>query len=117
MIFDDGGRILLVRATGDTTWDLPGGFLLAGEPPEDGLARELREELSIEILPVQILAAIVDGYGQDEWSLNLFYTARVLSGECRPRAEIEEACYWRLDDLPVLKYRSTAIALRKVHGS
>lgn len=30
-------------------WDLPGGFLNRGEHPEDGIKRELREELGLEI--------------------------------------------------------------------
>lgn len=46
------GKILVCqRRRGDTfefMWEFPGGKLQMGERPEEGLARELREELAVE---------------------------------------------------------------------
>lgn len=45
-------RILLIQVSepnGWSGWITPGGGLEAGESPEQGLARELREELSFEL--------------------------------------------------------------------
>jgi 8-oxo-dGTP diphosphatase len=39
------GRVLLVKPTYRDHWALPGGYLEAGEYPQDGCARELHEGL------------------------------------------------------------------------
>src|SRR3954470_5914985 len=47
LVWDDAGRLLLVRQSylPPPGWNLPGGWLGAGEGLEDGVRRELREEL------------------------------------------------------------------------
>lgn len=46
LIRNEEGKLLLVKEKSDK-WDLPGGGLDHGEEPEDGIRRELREELGI----------------------------------------------------------------------
>ncbi|MGK5629630.1 NUDIX domain-containing protein [Streptomyces sp. URMC 123] len=46
---DPAGRVLLVNPTYKPHWDLPGGMAEANEPPEDAVARELVEELGLEV--------------------------------------------------------------------
>jgi len=49
-IFDDTGRILLVRHSyGSRRWALPGGRTEPGESPLAALAREVAEEIACEI--------------------------------------------------------------------
>src|SRR5689334_25065136 len=48
--FDDQERVLVLHHTYRRTypWGVPGGWLGAGEPPEVGALRELREETGFE---------------------------------------------------------------------
>ena len=55
----DGRRVLLVRHTyGDRRrWDLPGGWLHAGEDPAVAAHREMREEVGLDV-PVRPLVEL-----------------------------------------------------------
>jgi 8-oxo-dGTP diphosphatase len=49
----DGEILVCQRRRGDTfelMWEFPGGKLQMGETPEEGLTRELREELRVEAM-------------------------------------------------------------------
>src|SRR5258708_11227450 len=57
LITDPVGRILLVKPNYRDYWTLPGGICGHGEPPHAGCAREIAEEIGLE-LPVGGLLAI-----------------------------------------------------------
>lgn len=48
-LFDDAGRLLLVRKRGTQAFMLPGGKLEPGESPRSALLRELHEELDLQM--------------------------------------------------------------------
>ncbi|HEX8996944.1 MAG TPA: NUDIX domain-containing protein [Ktedonobacterales bacterium] len=48
-IIERGGEYLMARRRDIGWWNLPGGGLEAGETVEQGLAREVREEVGIEV--------------------------------------------------------------------
>ena len=49
-ILSHDGRVLLVQHTyGPRRWEIPGGGLHRGEEPIDGVRREIREELGVEL--------------------------------------------------------------------
>jgi phosphoglycolate phosphatase-like HAD superfamily hydrolase/ADP-ribose pyrophosphatase YjhB (NUDIX family) len=50
LIFDDAGRVLMVRThKWSNLWGIPGGKIKYGEPSEEALRRELKEETNLEI--------------------------------------------------------------------
>jgi 8-oxo-dGTP diphosphatase len=61
LITDPSGRVLLVKANYRDDWTLPGGVCEQGEPPHDGCAREVAEELGLHRPPGPLLAI--------DWSL------------------------------------------------
>ena len=62
-----GDNILLVKGfLGKSHWILPGGGVHAGEIPEDGAVREVKEETGITIMPsdlVRIGKGVANEYG------------------------------------------------------
>jgi ADP-ribose pyrophosphatase YjhB (NUDIX family) len=121
LVVDDHGRLLLARRAGEPEqgkWDLPGGFLGEGEPPLDGLRRELREETGLEIEPLAFVGAWVDRYGSSEgapFTLNLYWTARIVAGEMGAADDVSELRWFTLEELPAgdeLAFSNVAEAIR-----
>ncbi len=53
LIVEQGKILIARRAKGEThafKWEFPGGKLESGETPEQGLVREIKEELGLDIL-------------------------------------------------------------------
>ena len=55
IVFDEQGRILLVRHRDGGLWSVPGGAVEPEELPSDGLVREVWEESGLHVRPVRIL--------------------------------------------------------------
>jgi ADP-ribose pyrophosphatase YjhB (NUDIX family) len=99
MLFDVDGRILLLEHVfrPDSGWGIPGGFLSRSEQPQDGLRRELREEVSIEIDEVEFLFARTLPRPRQ---VEIYFRARVI-GDPKPSSfEIKQAQWFTLNELP-----------------
>lgn len=70
--------------------DLPGGFLDPGEHPVDGLAREAREELGVELEvdPNPILLAPHTYGPEGVWVLAIGFRARITGGDPTPTDDV-----------------------------
>jgi len=85
IIRKDGRILICQRPEGKRLagmWEFPGGKMEHGETPEEGLIRELREELGFEARVGRIIDAQAE-YEVGEF-LILYYEVEIASGE--PRA-------------------------------
>lgn len=77
-------------------FDVPGGFLLPGEDPIEGLKREVNEELGVEI-DVDVddcLSMVPHRYGEEgDFVLALGFAARLTNGEVAPNDDVD-AVHW-----------------------
>ena len=126
IVRDEQGRLLLARRAAEPhlgKWDLPGGFLEEGEHPLDGLRRELREEAGVEIEPLELAAIEMDVYGNDDgspWTLNLYWEARIASGDPRPDDDVSEFRWFAPEELPgdeQIAFANVARVLTRFRGS
>lgn len=93
-IVRDGRALVTVRAVEPEKGrvDVPGGFLEVGEHPVDGLKREVREELGVEVeVEGNPVLLATHTYGPDGiWVLTMGFRARIVDGEPRPADDVAE---------------------------
>jgi 8-oxo-dGTP diphosphatase len=82
-------RVLIgQRRRGDTSplkWEFPGGKLRTGESPEDGLARELREELGATLRRCVEMGRVQHHYANSLNQLEIrFFAAEIADTEIAP---------------------------------
>ncbi|MBN1895179.1 NUDIX domain-containing protein [bacterium] len=98
------GRLLLIRRAldpGAGLWDFPGGFLEKGETPEQGLSREISEELGAQIENARLLGFFPDGYGESEIPLlNIVYVCEVEGDIAGRGEEFSEAGWFEAGSFP-----------------
>jgi 8-oxo-dGTP diphosphatase len=79
-IFDETGRVLVVRSRYNGLWQLPGGGVDRGEHLDTAVRRECREELGVEVA-VDGLAGL--HYHGDSATYVAIFRCRILSGSIR----------------------------------
>jgi 8-oxo-dGTP diphosphatase len=86
----DGDRILLCRAAEKTDaygkWTLPGGGINFGEPPVDGMIREVEEETGLIVTSaglVTVDSLVSHWEGTTYHHVRVIYLAKVIGGELR----------------------------------
>jgi mutator protein MutT len=86
LIFHNGKLLITRRHAGAHLggfWEFPGGKREPGETFEQCLARELREELGIEVEVGELFEEISHTYAEKSVRLK-FFTCKLISGQPRP---------------------------------
>ena len=106
VLIDNANRVLLARRQKGTHlegyWEFPGGKVEPGENVETALARELREELGVEVGETSPMMAVNHDYGEKQVLLDVH---RVLSWAREPHGAEGQPIAWvsqsALDDYKV----------------
>ena len=90
-----GGKLLVTRRYAGAhlggLWEFPGGKREPGETFEQCLAREIREELAVDIFVGELFDSVIHAYPEKTVHLK-FFVCRLLEGE--PQAISCEALAW-----------------------
>lgn len=102
-IFDDDGKILLVRRADDGKWCLPCGWVEPNESPAEAAVRETREECGLDARVVQLVDVFArkpdSGHGPHA-AIAVVYLCEVSGGTLRGSHEGGELRYWHIEDVP-----------------
>ena len=88
-------------------YDVPGGFLAAGEEALDGLRRELKEELGVEVDVsfADFVQIATHTYGDEgDFTLAIGFRARLVSGEPSADDDVEELRWVTRDEAEDLDF-------------
>ena len=112
MVFNPAGELLLIRNSYGRThlWVLPGGGIGRRETPEAAGAREVKEEVGLEVTHLTRVSEHFNGAEGKRDTIFLF-TAQAEGTPTIDALEVEEARFFPLDALP--KTASTA-TLRRI---
>ncbi|MCW8846626.1 MAG: 8-oxo-dGTP diphosphatase MutT [Gammaproteobacteria bacterium] len=99
LVRDDASVLIAKRLPGTHMagrWEFPGGKLEPGEIPSAGLARELREELGIEVLAAEPLLHLSHQYTDRHVHLDVWLVTQY---QGVPRSLEGQALQWVLPEL------------------
>ena len=111
-VFDDAGRVLLVRERRDQRWTLPGGWADVGEGIAVGAVREVREESGYVVAYDRLIGL----YDRERWghppmslyTLKAVVGCRLLGGEATPSIETDGVEWFGRHDVPELSAGRTS---------
>jgi ADP-ribose pyrophosphatase YjhB (NUDIX family) len=115
IIVSHRGRLLLQQRANDPRagfWTFPGGFLEIGETPEDGAARETKEEVGLDLRPQALLGV----YGRPQVGIVLVVYEAESDTEAALVGDDEslQVRWFAIDEIPWtgLAFETTEAALR-----
>jgi ADP-ribose pyrophosphatase YjhB (NUDIX family) len=126
-LFDQAGRVLLVREKRDGCWTLPGGWADALDSPAVAVEREVAEEAGLAVRATRLVAvhdgSRHNGHSDSPWHIyKLFFVVERIDPDQQPVAgldgETTEVGFFGLDALPELSSRrctSAQLALVLAH--
>jgi ADP-ribose pyrophosphatase YjhB (NUDIX family) len=116
------GRVLLIRRGKEPLygrWVVPGGTVELGEPLDEALVREMREETGLEVEPLELLTVFDriqrDGARVLYHYVIVDYLCRWLSGEARAASDALEVAWATPEELE--RYDLPAKALEVVRDA
>jgi 8-oxo-dGTP diphosphatase len=118
VVIEDRTVLLSQRRSGTHlagAWEFPGGKVEAGEDPRETARRELREELSIEVVVGEILDVAYHVYDDKAVTLMFFHASRTAASEAPRAIEVADVKWTPLSELQRLAFPpADAVVLRKV---
>jgi 8-oxo-dGTP diphosphatase len=99
-------------------WELPGGFVEAGERPADAVRREVFEETGLKIEAPSIVGAYTSRYGDHgKWTVDVAFHCQSLSGDLSLSAESSDAAWVLVEQMPPLAFAGERSALEEFKQS
>lgn len=100
LVFNKQGEILLVKHKYGEGWFLPGGKMKSNESPENGLKRELNEELGIASPVIDHILGVYTNIQEYKKDTITVYAVKSFTIEEKSHFEIQSKSFFSLENLP-----------------
>jgi len=101
VIFNVDNKVLVFNHTyRKTAWSLPGGYMNGKEHPKEALEREILEESGLTVSIDWRMKVRTD---RETARLDISYIGTFIGGSFTPSAEVSEARFCSLEDLPPIR--------------
>ncbi len=111
------GQYLLLKRGRDPyrdRWELPGGFVEAGETPAEAIRRELFEETGLRTSSTRVIGAYASRYGDHgKWTVDVAFRGQVSPGELSLSPESTDAAWLPIAKMPPLAFQGERQAFRE----
>ncbi len=98
-VIEHDGRYLLARRSDIGWWNLPGGGLESGETVDEGLAREVMEEVGLKV-EIERVVGVYSKPRKDEVVITFLCHLSPDSGEPRTSDEVSEVGWFAPSEFP-----------------
>ncbi len=86
-------------------WELPGGFVEAGESPVEAVRREIFEETDLRVEAPSVIGAYTSRYGDDgKWTVDVAFHCQASPGALSLSAESSGAEWVLIERMPPLAF-------------
>lgn len=113
VIFDSDRRVLLVKRKhppNQGSWAVPGGKVNFGELIEGALKREMREEISVEVRPKELMA-IVEIIKEGFHYVILDFVCEIINGEVKAGSDAEDARFFSINEMKKVSISPTTLEM------
>jgi len=106
VVFDDAGRLLLVRENADGGWTPPGGWADVGDSPAQVAIREVAEESGYQVRVTRLIGVLdrdKQGHPAIPWHVyNIYFMCEVVAGVATPSSETSAVAWFDRQHIPPL---------------
>ncbi len=97
IILDEQQRVLLCHRRDIDRWNLPGGGVMHGETPWQGVIREVKEETGLDVAADKLLGVYTDTSRDD---IVFSFLCSIMGGEIALSDEADYIAYFSFEQLP-----------------
>lgn len=111
LLFDEQGRLLLVKEKSEAKWAVPGGWCDVFESPKENAVREVKQEAGFDVEIDRLVGVFQREKYKDYPTLVSeyvhYFTGRIINGTARHNHETTDVAFFDIDDLPELSKKTT----------
>lgn len=97
VIFNENDEVLLCHRRDKDLWDIPGGMVERGETPWEGVVREVKEEVGLDVEIMRLIGV----YSKKKKNDVIFsFLCKICGGEISLTDEADKVAYFSIGDLP-----------------